>query len=228
MTDDNWSHLIALEKEKDYFKQLSLFIEQREKAGFIVYPSVEQRFQAFDLTSFSSTKVVIIGQDPYHGAGQAHGLAFSVKQGIKIPPSLRNIYKELHRSIPNFIIPDHGFLVSWAKQGVLMINRVLTVEQGSANSHQKKGWETFSYNMIKSLVEHRKGIIFLLWGNPAAKLEKEIDLSNHYILKSAHPSPLSAHRGFLGCDHFVEVNKILKADGKKEIDWQPPLSELPF
>ena len=183
-----------------------------------IYPPKEQVFRVFDL-ALEDIKVVILGQDPYHQKGQAHGLAFSVNYGIKTPPSLLNMYKELHDDL-GLYIPNNGFLEKWAKQGVLLLNTSLTVRDSEANSHSKIGWQTFTDNVIKKLNEREKPIIFILWGNNAKAKEKFIDTSKHYILKGAHPSPLSANRGFFGCKHFSEVNRILKELKEKEIDWQ--------
>ncbi len=168
-------------------------------------------------------KVVILGQDPYHGPNQAHGLCFSVLPGVKTPPSLVNMYKELAQDIEGFQIPNHGYLKSWADQGVLLLNTVLTVEQGKAHSHAKTGWETFTDRVIDVLNQHRQGVIFLLWGSHAQKKGQMIDRNKHHVLMAPHPSPLSAHRGFFGCQHFSQTNQILKQLGKTPINWQPTL-----
>lgn len=180
---------------------------------------------AFFLTPYSEVKVVLLGQDPYHQKGQAHGLAFSVNYGIKTPPSLVNMYKELHDDL-GLYIPNNGFLEKWAKQGVLLLNTTLTVRDSQANSHSGIGWQTFTDNVIKSLNEREKPIIFILWGNNAKSKEKFIDTNKHYILKGVHPSPLSANKGFFGCKHFSEANRILKNLGEKEIDWQIENKEI--
>ncbi len=220
-----WDAVLKVEKEKEYFQTLTARIEQERQLGKVVYPPEEDIFNAFALTSFSDVKVVILGQDPYHGAEQAHGLCFSVRPSVKTPPSLVNIYKELAQDIPHFQIPHHGYLSSWAKQGVLLLNTVLTVEQGKAHSHAKFGWETFTDQIIKVINEHCSGVIFLLWGAHAQKKGKAIDRERHHILAAPHPSPLSAHRGFFGCGHFSQVNQLLKQSGRAEIDWQPQLDE---
>ncbi|MCJ2375883.1 uracil-DNA glycosylase [Vibrio sp. ZSDZ34] len=220
-----WDVVLKVEEEKEYYQALIARIEQQRQSGTVVFPPKEDVFSAFALTPFSDIKVVILGQDPYHGAGQAHGLCFSVRPSVKIPPSLVNIYKELAQDIPHFQIPHHGNLDSWAKQGVLLLNTVLTVEQGKAHSHAKYGWETFTEQVIKVINEHCNGVIFLLWGAHAQKKGKAIDRERHHILTAPHPSPLSAHRGFLGCRHFSQTNQLLKQSGRPEIDWQPPLSE---
>ena len=177
-------------------------------------------FSAFQATEFDKVKVVILGQDPYHGPGQAHGLCFSVKHGIKTPPSLRNMYKELQQSVPGFEIPAHGNLQSWAEQGVLLLNTVLTVEQGKAHSHSKIGWEQFTDKVIEVLNQHANGLVFMLWGSHAHKKGAHIDTQKHHVLKTTHPSPLSAHRGFLGCGHFIHCNQLLEEQGLSPINWQ--------
>ena len=190
-------------------------------AGKVVYPADADVFNAFKLTQADALKVVILGQDPYHGPNQSHGLCFSVRKGNKIPPSLRNIYKELAADIPNFVIPSHGDLSHWAEQGVLLLNTVLTVEQGQAHSHKKVGWEQFTDGVISTINREFENLIFLLWGAPAQKKAALINEKRHTILTAVHPSPLSAHRGFFGCQHFSKTNQILKSQGKKPIDWQP-------
>lgn len=180
-------------------------------------------FNAFRYTEFNQVKVVILGQDPYHGPNQAHGLSFSVRPGIPAPPSLMNMYKELANDIPGFTIPQHGCLQSWAEQGVLLLNTVLTVEAGQAHSHANLGWETFTDRVISALNEKRDGIVFLLWGAHAQRKGSIIDTQRHHVLKSPHPSPLSAHRGFLGCRHFSKTNQFLIQQGQSPIDWMPRL-----
>ncbi|TNF11594.1 MAG: uracil-DNA glycosylase, partial [Vibrionaceae bacterium] len=180
-------------------------------------------FNAFRFTEFNQVKVVILGQDPYHGPNQAHGLCFSVQPGIKTPPSLVNMYKELAQDIPGFQIPNHGYLKSWAEQGVLLLNTVLTVEQGQAHSHANTGWETFTDRVIDALNQNGQGIVFLLWGSHAQKKGRMIDRQRHHVLMAPHPSPLSAHRGFLGCRHFSQTNQLLEQQGKAPINWQPQL-----
>lgn len=190
-------------------------------AGKIVYPPDADVFNAFKLTPFDTLKVVILGQDPYHGPNQSHGLCFSVVKGNKIPPSLRNIYKELAADIHNFVVPSHGDLSYWAEQGILLLNTVLTVEQAQAHSHKKIGWEQFTDGVISTINSQCENVIFLLWGAPAQKKAILIDEQRHTILTAIHPSPLSAHRGFFGCKHFSKTNQILSSQGRKPIDWQP-------
>ncbi|PKG38271.1 uracil-DNA glycosylase [Psychromonas sp. Urea-02u-13] len=215
----NWQKFIQLEKQKAYYQALSVFLENQTIAGKEVYPSEALYFNALDLCPLENVKVVILGQDPYHGEGQAHGLSFSVPDGVKVPPSLRNIYKELADSIDGFEVPESGNLTHWAEQGVLLLNAVLSVEKSNAGSHAKQGWETFTDNVIKQLNESQSGVIFLLWGGYAHKKGLFIDEAKHTILKSVHPSPLSAYRGFLGCGHFKEVNEILTRLDKNKINW---------
>ena len=215
---NDWSLLLEQERQKDYFKKLELFLDEEYKQQTI-YPCEENLFQAFELTSYADTRVVIIGQDPYHGPNQAHGLCFSVNKGVKIPPSLRNIYKTLAIDC-GCSIPAHGYLTKWAKQGVLMINAVLTVRAGQAGSHTKKGWETFTDQVISYLNKKDQPMVFLLWGNHAQKKADLITNPNHLILKSVHPSPLSARRGFFECGHFSATNAFLKEHYKQIIDWQ--------
>ncbi|RAS69320.1 uracil-DNA glycosylase [Vibrio diazotrophicus] len=216
-----WHDVIGLEKEQEYFQQTLKFVEAERAAGKVVFPPDKDVFNAFRFTEFDDVKVVILGQDPYHGPNQAHGLCFSVLPGVKTPPSLVNMYKELAQDIDGFQIPNHGYLKSWADQGVLLLNTVLTVEQGKAHSHAKTGWETFTDRVIDALNQHRQGVIFLLWGSHAQKKGQMIDRSKHHVLMAPHPSPLSAHRGFLGCKHFSQTNQILKQLGQMPIDWQP-------
>ncbi len=218
-----WHDVIGQEKEQAYFQQTLQFVKAERAAGKVIYPSAENVFNAFRLTEFSDVKVVILGQDPYHGPNQAHGLCFSVQPGVKTPPSLVNIYKELAQDIPGFEIPNHGYLKSWAEQGVLLLNTVLTVEQGQANSHANSGWETFTDHVIDALNQYGEKIVFLLWGAHAQKKGRMINRDKHYVLAGPHPSPLSAHRGFFGCKHFSKTNQILTALGKAPIDWQPSL-----
>lgn len=215
-----WSDLLAAEKQKAYFTGTLQYVEQRRTQGINVFPPKDEVFNAFRTPEFDQVKVVILGQDPYHGAGQAHGLCFSVKPGIKAPPSLVNMYKELANDITGFTMPDHGYLQSWAEQGVLLLNTVLTVEEGQAHSHKHLGWEQFTDRVIEVLSEHGHGIVFLLWGAHAQKKGKSIDTQKHTVLKAPHPSPLSAHRGFFGCKHFSNTNDILVAQGSKPINWQ--------
>lgn len=215
---NDWDELLKEEFEKEYYLKLREFLldEYRTK---IVYPAKEDIFNAFKFTSLKDTKVVIIGQDPYHGEGQSHGLSFSVRKGIKIPPSLRNIYKELNSDL-GYTIPNNGYLKSWTEQGVLLLNTSLTVIGGEANSHRKIGWEIFTDNVIKLLNRREKPIVFILWGNNAKSKEIFITNKNHYIIKSVHPSPLSASRGFFGSKPFSKTDQFLKSIGEKAIDWQ--------
>jgi uracil-DNA glycosylase len=196
-------------------------VAEQRAMGKTVYPPDADIFNAFKLTSPDNLKVVIIGQDPYHGENQAHGLCFSVLKGNKIPPSLRNIYKELSTDIPNFESPEHGDLSHWAEQGVLLLNTVLSVEHAQAHSHKKVGWELFTDSVISTINNEFDNVVFLLWGSPAQKKAKLIDRQRHFILDAVHPSPLSAHRGFFGCKHFSKTNELLESIGKKTIDWQP-------
>lgn len=214
-----WADVIENERQKNYFKQLERFVANERSQGKSIYPDDSLVFSAFDYTSFDKVKVVILGQDPYHGPNQAHGLAFSVQSGIKTPPSLANMYKELAKDIDGFSIPSHGNLVSWAEQGVLLMNTVLTVEQGKAHSHAKSGWEQFTDQVIAELNQKHSGLVFLLWGAHAQKKGVSIDTSKHHILTSPHPSPLSAHRGFFGCRHFSQANSLLSQQGRVVIDW---------
>jgi len=215
---DSWKEVLTDEFRSDYFKQLKLFLTE-EKKKFKVYPPGNKIFSAFDHTPFDKVKVIIIGQDPYHGAGQAHGLCFSVPEGIKPPPSLVNIFKEMKSDL-DLPIPANGNLEKWAKQGVLMLNATLTVRANTAGSHQNKGWESFTNAAIKFLSDKKENLIFILWGKYAQDKETLIDAEKHYILKAAHPSPFSAYNGFFGCRHFSKTNELLKKNGLKEIDWK--------
>lgn len=215
-----WTEVLGAEKQLPYFKDIMQHVQQRREAGQVVYPPQEDVFNAFKLTEFDKVKVVILGQDPYHGPNQAHGLCFSVRHGVKTPPSLVNMYKELANDIADFSIPNHGFLQSWAEQGVLLLNTVLTVEQGHAHSHAKIGWEDFTDKVIAQLSEYGNGIVFLLWGSHAQRKGSVIDTNKHHTLKAPHPSPLSAHRGFLGCKHFSRANELLQQQDISPINWQ--------
>jgi len=212
-----WNTIIEEEKQKKYFKELESFIEGEYKEKSI-YPPKDKIFAAFDLTPYENLKVVILGQDPYHQKGQAQGLAFSTPSYVKNPPSMVNILKEVHSDIGSSDCDD-GDLTPWAKQGVLLINTVLTVQDSSANSHKKKGWEIFTDNIIKYISSHNENIIFILWGAPAIKKTKIIDEEKHHILTAPHPSPLSSYRGFFGSKPFSKTNEILKSLGKDEIQW---------
>ncbi len=214
-----WSDVLDPEKEKPYFKETLDYVSQKRESGVTVYPPHDSVFNAFKSTPLEQLKVVIIGQDPYHGPDQAHGLCFSVMPGVRTPPSLVNIYKELCTDIEGFERPDHGYLQPWAEQGVLLLNTVLTVEQGKAHSHKHLGWERFTDTVIQSISDHTQGIVFLLWGAHAQKKGNCIDLNKHHVLKAPHPSPLSAHRGFLGCHHFSQTNDLLKQQNKAPINW---------
>ncbi len=216
--NNDWKEILKEEINKDYFSELKKILVEEYK-NFKVYPPKKDIFTAFSLTSYSDIKVVLLGQDPYHQNGQAHGLAFSVNKGVRIPPSLLNMYKELEDDL-GFSIPNHGYLTKWAEQGVLLLNTSLTVRDSEANSHSRIGWNIFTDNIIKKINEREKPVIFLLWGNNAKSKEKFIDTRKHYVLKGVHPSPLSASRGFFGCKHFSKVNQILKENNLKEIDWK--------
>ena len=212
-----WNEILAEEMQKDYYQELQAFVQKR-RAEVRVFPEEKNVFNALELTPFESVKVVILGQDPYHGFGQAHGLSFSVQKGIPLPPSLKNIYKELQEDIGGEL-PTEGDLSHWAKQGVLLLNTVLTVEEGNANSHKGIGWETLTNRLIESLNELKHPVIFILWGKPAQDKEKLITNPNHVILKAPHPSPLSAYRGFFGSKPFSKVNDILIQQGQIPIRW---------
>ncbi|BBO26648.1 uracil-DNA glycosylase [Alteromonas sp. I4] len=215
-----WQEVLGPVKRADFFQQLMARIDAERAAGKAIYPPASEVFNAFTLTPLDNVKVVILGQDPYHGPGQAHGLCFSVQPGVNTPPSLVNIYKELAQDIEGFQIPEHGNLTAWAEQGVLLLNTVLTVEQGKAHSHAKWGWETFTDAVIKSVNDIQHGVVFLLWGSHAQKKGQNIDTQKHYVLNAPHPSPLSAHRGFLGCRHFSQTNTLLSQQGKTPVNWQ--------
>jgi len=216
--EESWKQELQHEFNKGYFYDLKEFLIQ-EKKKYHVYPPGKQIFAAFNNTPFHRVKVVILGQDPYHGVGQAHGLCFSVPPGITQPPSLKNIFKELHDDL-GIPVPRHGNLTSWANQGVLLLNATLTVRANHAGSHQGKGWETFTNSVISILSEKKDGLVFLLWGNYAQAKESLIDQSKHFILKAPHPSPFSVTRGFFGCRHFSKTNEILRSNGYGEVSWQ--------
>ena len=215
---NSWNEVLKDEFSKDYYLRLRSFLKE-EYGSRIIYPPMHDIFNALKLTSYEDVKVVILGQDPYHGEGEAHGLAFSVKPGIDIPPSLRNMYKELQSSLGCYI-PNNGYLVKWAKQGVLLLNTALTVRKDLANSHRGKGWENFTTEVIRKLNARKKPVIFLLWGNNAKEKAEFIDKKFHHVLTSVHPSPLSASRGFFGCNHFKKANEILISMNETPIDWQ--------
>lgn len=223
MPELNWSDVIGAEKQQPYFLDTMAYVAAERAVGKEIYPPEHDVFNAFRYTPFEQVKVVILGQDPYHGPNQAHGLCFSVLPGVPVPPSLVNMYKELAQDIAGFQIPQHGYLKSWADQGVLLLNTVLTVERGQAHSHAKLGWETFTDRVIAAVNEHRQGVVFLLWGAHAQKKGRIIDRQRHHVLTAPHPSPLSAHRGFLGCRHFSQTNQLLAQQNLPAIDWQPVL-----
>ena len=216
--NNNWDDILKDEFDKQYYLELREFLIKEYKSH-LIYPDKYKIFEALKLTDYEDVKIVILGQDPYHGRNQAHGLAFSVSLGVPIPPSLLNIYKELERDM-NFRIPNHGYLVDWSKQGVLLLNTALTVRAGMANSHRGKGWEVFTDQVIRHLSLREKPMVFLLWGKNAAEKEALIDTSKHLVLKAPHPSPLSAHRGFLGCGHFSKANEFLIKNSIAPINWQ--------
>lgn len=215
--EESWKKQLAAEFEKPYFKALTDFVKQAYLSK-TVFPPPKDLFAAFEHTPFEKVKVVILGQDPYHGPGQAHGLAFSVKPGVPIPPSLQNIYKEIQEDVGTQI-PDNGDLTRWADQGVLLLNSTLTVEAHQAGSHQKKGWEEFTDAVIQTLSDKKEGLVFLLWGSYAQKKGAIIDKDRHFVLEAPHPSPLSAHRGFLGCQHFSQTNRYLLSKVETPIIW---------
>ena len=215
---NDWDELLAEEFKKEYYIKLRGFLKY-EYANHCIHPDMYDIFNALKFTSYRDTKVVILGQDPYHEINQAHGLAFSVKVGVKIPPSLVNIYKELNSEL-GLYVPNNGYLEKWARQGVMLLNASLTVRDGLANSHRNKGWEIFTDSIITRLNERKEPVIFLLWGNNAKEKQKLITNPSHIILSAAHPSPLSASRGFFGCGHFKKTNELLLKMGKEPIDWQ--------
>lgn len=218
---DDWSQWLGQEFQAEYMSALKAFLADEKAAKKVIYPHSSNWFRAFELTPLASVKVVILGQDPYHGPNQAHGLCFSVQPGVPVPPSLVNIYKEL-ASDGGFTPVRHGFLESWAKQGVLLLNTALTVEQGNAASHRGKGWEHFTDRAIETVSRHAEPSVFLLWGSHARQKKSLIDTSRHLVLESPHPSPLSAHRGFFGNRHFSKANQFLEARGRAPIAWQLP------
>lgn len=214
---NSWDELLKDEFKKDYYLKLRQFLKQ-EYSTETIFPHMNNIFNALKYTAYEDVKAVILGQDPYHGEGQAHGLCFSVQKGIVPPPSLKNMFKELNSDL-GIAEPNHGELTAWAKQGVLLLNTVLTVRKGLANSHRGMGWEIFTDRVIELLNQREKPIVFLLWGSPAKAKAKLITNPNHYILSTVHPSPLSAYNGFFGCKHFSKTNDILKSIGSTEIDW---------
>ena len=216
--EKEWLEVLRSEFDKPYFTELKAFLTE-EKKQYRVYPPGSRIFAAFDYTPFSKVKVVILGQDPYHGDGQAHGLCFSVPDGIALPPSLVNIYKELSTDL-GITVPKSGNLENWAKQGVLLLNATLTVRANQAGSHQRHGWENFTDEVIRQLSARHTGLVFILWGSYAQAKESLIDTSRHFILKAVHPSPLSVYRGFFGCRHFSKTNELLLRAGKAPVDWK--------
>ena len=224
--DPSWKDRIGEYLQRPDMQSLSAFLRDRKAAGARIYPPGQNIFAAFDATPFDAVKVVVLGQDPYHGPGQAHGLCFSVLPGVPVPPSLDNIFKEIQRDL-GIARPDHGCLLPWARRGVLLLNAVLTVEEGRAGAHQGKGWEGFTDHVVDVLNREREGLVFLLWGSYAQAKGKVIDPRRHRVLKAPHPSPLSAHRGFLGCGHFSATNEYLARHGQGPIDWSlPPRAQL--
>jgi uracil-DNA glycosylase len=223
----SWKARVGDWFQRDDMQALSRFLRERKAAGARIYPPLPKIFAAFDATPFDAVKVVILGQDPYHGPGQAHGLCFSVLPGVAVPPSLDNIFKEIQRDL-GIARPDHGSLMPWAERGVLLLNSVLTVEDGKPGSHQGKGWEGFTDHVVDTLNREREGLVFLLWGSYAQAKGKVIDTRRHRVLKTTHPSPLSAHRGFLGSGHFSAANDFLARNGQTPVDWSlPPRAQLP-
>jgi uracil-DNA glycosylase len=216
--EESWKSVLIAEFNKPYFIELKQFLLE-EKKKFRIFPPGSLIFNAFNHTAFGKVKVVIIGQDPYHGYGQAHGLCFSVPNGVPKPPSLVNIFKELENDL-GISPPSHGNLEKWANQGVLLLNATLTVRENLAGSHQRKGWESFTNEAIRQLSAQKDGVIFVLWGNFAIAKKELIDITHHPVLTAAHPSPLSANKGFFGCRHFSKINEILRKQGREEIDWR--------
>lgn len=219
--EKSWLSHLEGEFEQPYMQKLRDFLLTRKQHQAVIYPPGKLIFNALNSTPFDRVRVVILGQDPYHGPGQAHGLCFSVLPGVRTPPSLANIYREIESDL-GMTLPDHGSLQSWADQGVLLLNAVLTVERGQAGSHQGKGWEIFTDAVVQKLNDKREGLVFMLWGSYAQKKGSVIDRRKHLVLKAPHPSPLSAHRGFLGCRHFSKANDYLQQHGQQPIDWSVP------
>ncbi len=218
---ESWLSRLGDQFEQEYMRKLRDFLLMRKRHQAVIYPPGPQIFSALDSTPFEQVRVVILGQDPYHGPGQAHGLCFSVKPGVRVPPSLVNIYREIQDDL-GIPAPQHGYLQSWAEQGVLLLNAVLTVERGQAGSHQGKGWEIFTDAVVRLLNDEAEGLVFMLWGSYALKKGAVINRSKHLVLTAPHPSPLSAHRGFLGCKHFSSANEYLERGQKHPIDWSVP------
>lgn len=220
--EPGWLAVLEGEFEKDYMKNLKSFLQEEKNKGATVYPKGTDIFNALNTTPFDQVKVVILGQDPYHGIGQTHGLSFSVQRGVAVPPSLKNIYKELETDIEGFKTPNHGNLTHWAEQGVLLLNATLTVRASEAGSHQNRGWEIFTDEIIKALSQKREHIVFLLWGKYAQQKASLIDQKKHYVLTAAHPSPFSAYNGFFGSKHFSKANQLLVQNNLNPIDWSLP------
>jgi uracil-DNA glycosylase len=217
--DNSWGEVLAPLTKKQAYKNIVLYLNKEYEKSTTIYPAIDNVFAAMQVTPFDKIKVVLLGQDPYHGAGQANGLAFSVLEDVKIPPSLQNIFKELQADI-GLPLPKDGNLLPWAKQGVFLLNSSLTVEANKPNSHAKIGWHQFTDDIISAISEQKNGVIFLLWGKFAQDKKMLIDTTKHFILEAPHPSPLSAHKGFLGCKHFSKVNEILKTNNQKIINWK--------
>ena len=217
----SWKDRVGAYLQRDDMQALAAFLRQRQAAGARIYPPALRIFAALDATPFEDARVVILGQDPYHGPGQAHGLCFSVQPGVPVPPSLQNVYKELQRDL-GIAPPGHGYLQAWADRGVLLLNSVLTVEDGRAGAHAGKGWEGFTDHIVETLGREREHLVFMLWGSYAQKKGAVIDPRRHRVLKAPHPSPLSAHRGFMGCSHFSAANEYLGRHGGRAIDWKLP------
>jgi uracil-DNA glycosylase len=217
--EESWKQLLQPEFELPYFQQLDALLSNEKEKGILIFPPANLIFEAFNKTAFTNVKVVILGQDPYHGIGQAHGLCFSVDEGIPIPPSLKNIFKELKTDL-GIDIPNKGNLSKWASQGVLLLNTTLTVRENEANSHQNKGWETFTDKVIQHTSNQKEHVVFILWGKFAQSKNQLIDNKKHLVLEAAHPSPLSAYNGFFGCKHFSKTNYYLQQNHLEPIDWQ--------
>jgi uracil-DNA glycosylase len=222
--EPSWKARVGDWLQREDMRQLARFLRSRKAAGARIFPPGPEIFAAFDATPFDAVKVVVLGQDPYHGEGQAHGLCFSVQPGVPVPPSLQNIYKEVRRDL-GIAAPAHGYLMPWARRGVLLLNAVLTVEAGRPGSHQGKGWEGFTDHVVDVLNRERQDLVFLLWGSYAQAKGRVIDPRRHRVLRTTHPSPLSAHRGFLGCGHFSAANDYLVRQGAGAIDWSLPAPE---
>ncbi|WP_249870925.1 uracil-DNA glycosylase [Oceanobacillus saliphilus] len=220
MLKNDWAEILKPEFDKPYYSELRAFLKE-EYATETIYPAIDDIFNALHYTPFQKVKVIILGQDPYHGPNQAHGLSFSVQPEVKLPASLRNIFKELQNDL-GYSIPGHGYLIEWAKQGVLLLNTVLTVKAGQAHSHKNRGWEIFTDQVIKSLNTKHDSVVFILWGSAAQKKAEMIDTSKHFIITAPHPSPLSAYRGFFGSSPFSQTNNLLRKAGLEEINWLLP------